>query len=83
MSAGTSFIRLRLHFDYPPPAAVGCRMCWLLVDVNACRVVADLESTIRERFGFSRGSIFNLFIQDCYLPHTESIYIVRDNDDIR
>ncbi|KAM6904747.1 coilin [Xenentodon cancila] len=82
-AAGNGFIRLRLYFDYPPPVAVGCRMCWLLVDMNACRVVADLESTIREKFGFSRGSIFSLFIQDCYLPHTESIYVVRDNDDIR
>ncbi|MEQ2285082.1 hypothetical protein AMECASPLE_028244 [Ameca splendens] len=78
-----TFIRLRLFFDYPPPAAVGCRMCWLLVDPNTCRVVADLESIIRERFEFSRSSILSLFIEDCYLPHTESIYVVRDNDNIR
>ncbi|XP_023123129.2 coilin [Amphiprion ocellaris] len=78
-----SSIRLRLFFDYPPPAVVSCRMCWLLVDLNTCRVVADLESVIRDKFEFSRGSILSLFIEDCYLPHTESIYVVRDNDSVR
>ncbi|XP_023281950.1 coilin [Seriola lalandi dorsalis] len=76
-------IRVRLHFDYPPPAVVDCRMCWLLVDLNKCRVVADLESVVREKFEFSSRSILNLFIEDCYLPHTESIFVVRDNDSVR
>ncbi|XP_042360953.1 coilin [Plectropomus leopardus] len=80
---GNNFIRVRLHFDYPPPAVVDCRMCWMLVDVSKCRVVADLESSIREKFEFSRRSILSLFIEDCYLPHTESIYVVRDNDSVR
>ncbi|XP_029292581.1 coilin [Cottoperca gobio] len=80
---GNNFIRVRLHFDYPPPAVVDCRMCWLLVDLNTCRVVADLESLIREKFEFSRRSILNLFIQDCYLPHTESVHVVRDDDSLR
>ncbi|CAL8270513.1 unnamed protein product [Lota lota] len=75
-------IRLRLDFDYPPPAVSDCRMCWLLVDLNKCRVVADLESVIRDKFDISRKSILNLFIDHCYLPHTESIYVVRDNDRI-
>nr|XP_046270261.1 coilin [Scatophagus argus] len=78
-----NFIRVRLHFDYPPPAVIDCRMCWLLVDLNTCRVVADLESIIREKFEFSRGSILNLYIEDCYLPHTESIYVVRENDSVK
>nr|XP_040047092.1 coilin [Gasterosteus aculeatus aculeatus] len=76
-------IRVRLLFDYPPPAVVDCRMCWLLVDLNACRVVADLESVIREKFDFGRGSILSLFVEGCYLPHTESVYVVRDNDSVR
>uniref|UniRef100_A0A8C6U9U9 Coilin p80 n=1 Tax=Neogobius melanostomus TaxID=47308 RepID=A0A8C6U9U9_9GOBI len=76
-------IRVRLHFDYAPPAAVGSRMCWLLVDRGSCRVVADLESLIREKFELSRGSILSLFIDDCYLPHTESVLLVRDNDCVR
>ncbi|KAM8845926.1 coilin [Spinachia spinachia] len=78
-----SFIRVRLLFDYPPPAVVGCRMCWLLVDLNTCRVVADLESVIREKFDFGRGSILSLFVEGCYLPHTESACVVRDNDSVR
>lgn len=51
--------------------------------MNSCRVVADLESLIREKFEFSRGSILSLFMEDCYLPHTESIFLVRDNDSVR
>ncbi|KAG7221980.1 hypothetical protein INR49_028263 [Caranx melampygus] len=78
-----SFIRVRLYFDYPPPAVCDCRMCWLLVDLNKCRVVADLESIIKEKFEFSHRSILNLFIDDCYLPHTECIFVVRDNDSVR
>ncbi|XP_075999414.1 coilin [Genypterus blacodes] len=80
---GNTSIRVRLHFDYAPPAVSGCRMCWLLVDLNKCRVVADLESIIREKFDLSTRSILNLFIEDCYLPHTESIHVVRDNDSVR
>ena len=83
MSAAGGSIRLRFLFDYPPPAVVHCRMCWLLVDLNACRVVADLESTIRDKFGFSSRSLLSLFIDDCYLPHTERILVVRDNDSVR
>ncbi|XP_035254400.1 coilin [Anguilla anguilla] len=76
-------VRVRLYFDYPPPAVSDCRMCWVLVDLNKCRVVADLASVIREKFDFSRRTILNLFIEDCYLPPTESVYVVRDNDSIR
>ncbi|KAJ0058325.1 hypothetical protein NL108_013272 [Boleophthalmus pectinirostris] len=79
----TNFIRVRLHFDYAPPAVLGCRMCWLLVDLRSCRVVADLEGIIRDKFELSRGSIVSLFIDDCYLPHTESVLLVRDNDCVR
>ncbi|CAB1452081.1 unnamed protein product [Pleuronectes platessa] len=79
----SSFIRVRLLFDYPPPAVVHCRMCWLLVDLKACRVVADLESVIRDKFELSSGSILSLFVDDCYLPHTEHIFVVRDNDSVR
>ncbi|XP_040917651.1 coilin [Toxotes jaculatrix] len=82
-AGGNSFIRVRLYFDYPPPAVIDCRMCWLLVDLNKCRVVADLESIIKEKFEYGPRSILNLFIEDCYLPHTECIYVVRDNDSVR
>ncbi|KAF7644516.1 hypothetical protein LDENG_00220900 [Lucifuga dentata] len=82
-AAGNNSIRVRLHFDYAPPAVTSCRMCWLLVDLNRCRVVADLESIIREKFDLSHRNILNLFIEECYLPHTESIYVVRDNDNVR
>ncbi|KAJ8254417.1 hypothetical protein COCON_G00210290 [Conger conger] len=76
-------IRVRLYFDYPPPGVSDCRMCWVLVDLNKCRVVADLASVIKEKFDFSRRTILNLFMDDCFLPPTESVYVVRDNDSIR
>ncbi|XP_029619043.1 coilin [Salmo trutta] len=82
-ASNTNVIRVRLYFDYPPPSVSDCRMCWVLVDLNKCRVVADIASVIRDKFDFSRRSILSLFIEDCYLPHTESIYVVRDNDSIR
>ncbi|XP_064819032.1 coilin-like [Oncorhynchus masou masou] len=82
-ASNTNVIRVRLYFDYPPPSVSDCRMCWVLVDLNKCRVVADIASVIREKFDFSRRSILSLFIEECYLPHTESIYVVRDNDTIR
>ncbi|XP_070958842.1 coilin-like [Oncorhynchus clarkii lewisi] len=82
-ASNTNVIRVRLYFDYPPPSVTDCRMCWVLVDLNKCRVVADIASVIREKFDFSRRSILSLFIEDCYLPHTESVYVVRDNDSIR
>ncbi|XP_030645627.1 coilin [Chanos chanos] len=76
-------VRVRLYFDYPPPALPDCRMCWLLVNLNKCRVIADLASVIREKFNYSRKTMLDLFIEDCYLPPPESIYVVRDNDSIR
>ncbi|XP_056462977.1 coilin [Gadus chalcogrammus] len=75
----SSSVRVRLHFDYPPPGEERRRV-WLLVDVDQCRVVADLEHVIRERFSLSSRSVLNLFIDGCYLPPTESIRVVRDND---
>ena len=82
-SSSVNSIRVRLYFDYPPPAVPDCRMCWVLVDLNKCRVVADLASIIRDKFDFSRKNVLNLYVEDCYLPHTESIYVVRDNDSVR
>ncbi|CAL8317615.1 unnamed protein product [Arctogadus glacialis] len=75
----SSSVRVRLHFDYPPPGEERRRL-WLLVDLDQCRVVADLEHVIRERFSLSSRSVLNLFIDGCYLPPTESIRVVRDND---
>ncbi|XP_041941944.1 coilin [Alosa sapidissima] len=82
-ASSLNVVRVRLYFDYPSPAVSTCRMCWLLIDLNKCRVVADLVSVIREKFDYSRKTCLDLFIEDCYLPPSESIYVVRDNDSIR
>ncbi|TSK87480.1 Coilin [Bagarius yarrelli] len=76
-------VRVRLYFDYPPPGMPDCRMSWVLVDLNKCRVVADLCSVIREKFDYSRKTVLDLFIENCFLPPAECIYVVRDNDSIR
>ncbi|XP_041072524.1 coilin isoform X2 [Carcharodon carcharias] len=78
-----SALRLRLVFDYPPPLLPAARMCWLLLQPEQCRVVADLESIIRQRFGFSSRTRLHLFVDSCLLPPNESIFLVRDNDCIR
>ncbi|XP_035254886.1 coilin-like [Anguilla anguilla] len=84
MSASSlNAVRVRLCFEYPPPAVSDCCMCWLFVDLKKCCVVGDLASIMREKFDFSPGTILNLFIDDCYLPPMETVYVLRDNDSIR
>ncbi|XP_029784420.1 coilin isoform X2 [Suricata suricatta] len=81
--AASETVRLRLQFDYPPPATPHCTAFWLLVDLNRCRVVTDLISLIRQRFGFSSGAILGLYLEGGLLPPAESARLVRDNDCLR
>uniref|UniRef100_A0A8C6VE96 Coilin n=1 Tax=Naja naja TaxID=35670 RepID=A0A8C6VE96_NAJNA len=76
-------VRLRLLFDYPPPVSPACGLCWLLVEPNQVRLITDLISLIREKFGFSRHARLNLFLDGALLPPTESARLVRDNDSLR
>ncbi|XP_013909974.1 PREDICTED: coilin [Thamnophis sirtalis] len=76
-------IRLRLLFDYPPPVTPACGLCWLLVEPNQVRLITDLISLIREKFGFSRRARLSLFLDGALLPPTESARLVRDNDSLR
>ncbi|KAM6474366.1 coilin isoform 2-T2 [Liasis olivaceus] len=76
-------VRLRLLFDYPPPVTPACGLCWLLLEPNQVRLVTDLISLIREKFGFSRRAKLNLFLDGALLPPTESARLVRDNDSLR
>ncbi|KAL1780317.1 coilin [Sigmodon hispidus] len=81
--AASETVRLRLQFDYPPPATPHCTVFWLLVDLNRCRVVTDLISLIRQRFGFSSGAFLGLYLEGGLLPPAESARLVRDNDCLR
>ncbi|MEE6507013.1 hypothetical protein FKM82_007943 [Ascaphus truei] len=83
MAAPSSSVRVRLCFDYPPPAIPESCMFWLLVDVKRCRVVTDLASIVRQRFFYSRRGGLSLYVEDCLLPPGESILVIRDNDCIR
>ncbi|XP_074870544.1 coilin [Carettochelys insculpta] len=76
-------VRLRLLFDYPPPGSPGCGLCWLLLEPSQVRLVTDLISLIREKFGFSRRAQLSLFLEGALLPPTESARLVRDNDSLR
>uniref|UniRef100_A0A2K6D9E7 Coilin n=1 Tax=Macaca nemestrina TaxID=9545 RepID=A0A2K6D9E7_MACNE len=81
--AASETVRLRLQFDYPPPATPHCTAFWLLVDLNRCRVVTDLISLIHQRFGFSSGALLGLYLEGGLLPPAESARLVRDNDCLR
>ncbi|XP_031323952.2 coilin isoform X1 [Camelus dromedarius] len=81
--AASETVRLRLQFDYPPPATPHCTSFWLLIDLNRCRVVTDLISLIRQRFGFSSGALLGLYLDGGLLPPAESARLVRDNDCLR
>ncbi|XP_074117954.1 coilin [Sminthopsis crassicaudata] len=81
--AASETVRLRLHFDYPPPSSPRCSVFWLLADLTKCRVVTDLASLIRHRFGFSSGAALGLYLDGGLLPPTESARLVRDNDCLR
>ncbi|XP_054077453.1 coilin [Rissa tridactyla] len=82
-AAGSGPVRLRLLFDYPPPGSPGCALCWLLLEPSQVRLVTDLVSLIRHRFGFSRRARLSLFLEGALLPPTESARLVRDNDSLR
>ncbi|OXB77031.1 UNVERIFIED_CONTAM: hypothetical protein H355_014853 [Colinus virginianus] len=82
-AASGAAVRLRLHFDFPPPGSPGCSLCWLLLEPGQARLVTDLLSIIRHRFGFSRRARLSLFLDGALLPPTESARLVRDNDALR
>ncbi|CAM4650080.1 unnamed protein product [Caretta caretta] len=83
VAGGGGPVRLRLLFDYPPPGSPGCSLCWLLLEPSQVRLVTDLISLIREKFGFSRRAQLSLFLEGALLPPTESARLVRDNDSLR
>ncbi|XP_030902259.2 coilin isoform X1 [Melopsittacus undulatus] len=82
-AGGGGPVRLRLVFDFPPPGSPGCALCWLLLEPGRVRLVTDLISLIRHRFGFSRRARLSLFLEGALLPPTESARLVRDNDSLR
>ncbi|XP_019641714.1 PREDICTED: coilin-like [Branchiostoma belcheri] len=77
----STFARVRLRFDQPPPLLFGSGPgAWLLVDMDSCRLVADLEFLIKRRFGMSRRRRLHLWLDGFLLPPTEKIAVVRDGD---
>uniref|UniRef100_A0A8C6QBR4 Coilin n=1 Tax=Nannospalax galili TaxID=1026970 RepID=A0A8C6QBR4_NANGA len=68
-------VRLRLQFDYRPPATPHC--------LNKRRVVTDLISLICQRFGFSSRALLGLYLEGGLLPPAKSARLVPDNDCLR
>uniref|UniRef100_A0A2K5IAT8 Coilin N-terminal domain-containing protein n=1 Tax=Colobus angolensis palliatus TaxID=336983 RepID=A0A2K5IAT8_COLAP len=75
--AASETVRLRLQFDYPPPATPHCTAFWLLVDLN------NLTSLIHQRFSCSSGALLGLYLERGLLPRAESVRLVRDNNCLR
>uniref|UniRef100_A0A2K6K9S0 Coilin N-terminal domain-containing protein n=1 Tax=Rhinopithecus bieti TaxID=61621 RepID=A0A2K6K9S0_RHIBE len=70
-------VRLRLQFDYPPPATPHCMAFWLPVDLN------NLTSLIHQRFSCSSGALLGLYLERGLLPRAESVCLARDNNCLR
>lgn len=78
-----SLVRIRLSFANV--SVEQPKNCWFLVDTSVCRVVADLEYLIKERFDLRKkpGEAVDLYLDDYLLPSQENIGVIRDNDVIR
>ncbi|XP_068119724.1 coilin isoform X2 [Hyperolius riggenbachi] len=78
-------VRVKLEFDYPPPAVPESRHVWMLVRREECRAVTDLSCLLRERFyPHHKGAPPpRLYVQECLLPPGESIRVLREGDLIR
>ena len=79
-------IRIRLCFA--PELALKlrepCKQCWMLVDVERCKCVYDLEFLIQTKFFTEKKGIsLSLYLDDFLLPSKEKIQIIRENDVIR
>ncbi|XP_040291247.1 LOW QUALITY PROTEIN: coilin [Bufo bufo] len=79
---GCGEVRVRLTFEYPPPALPQSRHLWFMLDTEQCRAVTDVSAIIRERFFYSRGGALALYLDGCLLPPGESVRLIRDNDAI-
>ncbi|KAG9466619.1 hypothetical protein GDO78_016358 [Eleutherodactylus coqui] len=82
MAAPGGELRVRLLFDYPPPALPLSRQLWFMLDTELCRAVTDVSAIIRERFFYSRQGALSLYLDGCLLPPGESVRVIRDNEAI-
>ncbi|XP_069604813.1 coilin isoform X1 [Ranitomeya imitator] len=79
---GRALLRVRLTFDYPPPAVPESRHLWFMLDPEQCRAVSDVSAIIRERFYYSRRGALSLYLEGSLLPPGERVRVIRDNDAI-
>ncbi|XP_077109587.1 coilin-like [Ranitomeya variabilis] len=75
-------LRIRLRFDYPPPAIPESSDFWFLLDSENCRAVTDVSAIIRERFYYGRQGALSLYLDGRLLHPRENVRIIRDNDTI-
>ncbi|XP_077109617.1 coilin-like [Ranitomeya variabilis] len=75
-------LRIRLRFDYPPPAIPESSDFWFLLDSENCRAVTDVSAIIRKRFYYGRQGALSLYLDGRLLHPRENMRIIRDNDTI-
>ncbi|XP_046856201.1 coilin-like [Xenia sp. Carnegie-2017] len=74
-------IRLKLMFERL--SVNTAQQCWMLVDLNTCKYVRDLEYVIVKKFFDCKDTVVNLYLEDFLLPSLEKINVIRENDVIR
>lgn len=74
-------IRLKLMFERL--SVNTAQQCWMLVDLNTCKFVRDLEYVIVKKFFDCKDTVVNLYLEDFLLPSLEKINVIRENDVIR
>ena len=71
--------RIKLHVS--SGSSGNNRRSWFLFDPEKCRIVSDLSYLIAKRFGLGYANVI-LQLDGYFLPPSENIDIVRDNDSI-
>ena len=70
-------MRIKLCLNSLRPVGKKQKVCFLVGD--SCKIVSDLAYNIQKRFYKSDGSV-SLFLGDFFIPPTENIDIIQDND---
>ena len=74
-----NIMRIKLTFSNSSIQAGKRKKICFFVNKEDCHVVSDLAYQIQRRFLSSSG-IVSLFLDDFYIPPTENINIIQEND---
>jgi len=71
-------MRIKLSFDLTQQIVKRQKICFF-VDTESCRNVGDLNYLIKKRF-FQTSGIVSLFLDGFFIPPSENINIIQEND---